>query len=313
MRVAVFGTGGVGGYFGARLAQAGEDVTFIARGEHLKAMRENGLHIESAKGDYTVSPIQAESDPTKVGLVDVVIVGVKAWQVPEAAEAMRPMVGDKTVVIPLQNGVEAPEQLAAVLDNSGAMPHVLGGMCQISAFIAAPGVIKHAGIEPQIAFNEMDNVERGRTAALQAAFARVGINAQVPADICVTMWDKFAFIAPFGGVGAVTRIPASGMRSIPETRSLLESAIGELVAVARARNVNLAEDTRARKMAFIDSLPEGTMASMTRDIMAGRPSELEAQNGAVVRMGKECNVPTPTHAFLYAALLPQEQKARKAL
>jgi 2-dehydropantoate 2-reductase len=312
MRVAVFGTGGVGGYFGARLVQAGEEVIFIARGEHLKAMRADGLRIESQKGDYTVSPTYAEADPAKVGVVDVVLVGVKAWQVPEAAAAMRPMVGEKTIVIPLQNGVDAPGQLAAVLDTPGAEPHVLGGLCQISALIAAPGVIKHAAIEPLIAFNELDGVERGRTAALHAAFARVGVNAQVPADIRVAMWNKFAFIAPFSGVGAVARASAGAIRSIPETRSLLEQAIGEVAAVGRAKGVQLAEDTTARTLAFIDSLPVAGMASMTRDIIAGRPSELETQNGAVVRMGKECNIPTSAHAFIYASLLPQEVNARAA-
>lgn len=312
MRVAVFGTGGVGGYFGARLAQAGEDVVFIARGEHLQAIREKGLSIESPKGNYTVSPAQAESDPAKIGVVDVVIVGVKAWHVPDAAEEIRPLVGHKTIVIPLQNGVDAPGQLAAVLDQPDSDPHVLGGLCQISALITGPGMVKHAGIEPLISFNELDGIERGRTAALQAAFIRVGVNAQVPPDIRLAMWNKFAFIAPFSGVGAVTRVSAVSVRSVPETRSLLEQAIGELAAVGRAKGVNMAEDTQARILTFIDSLPEGTMASMTRDILAGRPSELEAQNGAVVRMGKECNIPTPAHAFIYAALLPQERKVRGA-
>lgn len=312
MRVAVFGTGGVGGYFGARLAQAGEEVIFIARGEHLKAMRENGLRIESPKGDYTVLPTLAEADPEKVGVVDVVLVGVKAWQVPEAASSMRPMVGEKTIIIPLQNGVDAPGQLAAVLDTPGAEPHVLGGLCQISALIAAPGVIKHAAIEPLIAFNELDGVKRGRTEALQAAFARAGVNAQVPADIQVAMWNKFAFIAPFSGVGAVARAQAGALRSIPETRSLLEQAIREVVTVGLAMGVQLAVDTTARTLAFIDNLPESGTASMTRDIMAGRPSELEAQNGAVVRMGKECQISTPANAFIYASLLPQEFAARSA-
>lgn len=312
MRVAVFGTGGVGGYFGARLAQAGEEVVFIARGDHLKAMRADGLRIESLKGDFTVSPTRAEADPARVGVVDVVLVGVKAWQVPEAAAAMRPMVGEKTIVVPLQNGVDAPGQLAAVLDAPGAEPHVFGGLCQISALIAAPGVIKHVAMEPLISFNELDGVERGRTTALLAAFAKVGVNAQAPADIRVAMWNKFVFIAPFSGVGAVTRASAGGVRSIPQTRSLLEQAIREVVAVGQALGVQLANETSARTLAFIDSLPEGGMASMTRDIIAGRPSELETQNGAIVRMGKECNVPTPAHAFIYASLLPQEVKARAA-
>lgn len=313
MRVAVYGTGGVGGYFGGRLAQAGEEVIFIARGEHLQAIQTNGLRIESFKGNYTVSPARAEEDPARVGAVDVVLVGVKAWQVPDAAQAMRLLVDEHTMVIPLQNGVDAPTQLAAVLDEAAQTPHVLGGMCQISSLVAAPGVIQHVGIEPLIVFGELDGQKRGRAEALQAAFARSGVNAQIPADIQVAMWNKFTFIASFSGVGAVARAPAGALRGIPETRHFLQQAIREIYAVGRTLDIALSEDTVTRTMAFVDNLPESTTASMVRDIIAGRPSELSAQNGAVVRMGNECGIPTPTHAFIYASLLPLEQRARGIL
>ncbi len=306
MRIVVFGAGGVGGYFGGRLAQAGEDVTFIARGEHLRAIQTGGLRVDSIKGDFVVSPAQATDDPRQVGTVDVVLVTVKAWQVPEVAEAMRPMIGPDTFVVPLENGVEAPQQLAAVL---GA-EHVLGGLCQISAMIVAPGHIRHVGIEPYVAFGELDGRPSQRAERLRQAFERAGVKAEIPPDIQVAMWEKFLFIATISGLGAVTRAPAHIFRSLPQTRQLLEQALQEIVAVAQARGINLGQEAVQRRLAFIDSLPEGVTASMQRDIMDGRPSELEAQNGAVVRMGQQLGVPTPVHAFIYASLLPQELRAR---
>lgn len=306
MRIAVFGAGGVGGYFGGRLAQAGEEVTFIARGEHLRAIQTKGLKVDSIKGDFVVSPARATDDPGQVGIVDVVLVTVKAWQVPEAAQAMRPMIGPDTFVVPLENGVEAPEQLAAVL---GA-EHVLGGLCQISAMIVAPGHIRHVGIEPYVAFGELDGKPSPRAERLRQAFERAGVKAEIPPNIQVAMWEKFLFIAAISGLGAVTRAPAHIFRSLPQTRQLLEQALQEIVAVAQARGINLNQEAVQRRLAFIDSLPEGVTASMQRDIMDGRPSELEAQNGAIVRMGQKLGVPTPVHTFIYASLLPQELRAR---
>jgi 2-dehydropantoate 2-reductase len=309
MRIAVYGSGGVGGYFGGRLAQAGEEVTFIARGAHLEAIQKHGLTVKSIKGDFHIQPAQATDDPAKLGEVDVILLGVKAWQVPEAAHALRPLVGKHTFVVPLQNGVEAPEQLAAVLGKA----HVLGGMCQISVLLAAPGEIRHVGIEPYVAFGELDGAPSPRAENLRQAFLRAGVNAEVPANILVAMWTKFMFIASISGMGAVTRAPVGVVRSLPETRELLVHALKEVQAVAQARGVNLPEDAVERRLAFIDSLPVGVLASMQRDIADGRPSELESQNGAVVRMGRQFGVPTPVHEFLYACLLPQEKKARGEL
>lgn len=306
MRIAVYGIGGVGGYFGGRLAQAGEEMIFIARGQHLERIQKDGLRVESITGDFTAHPAQATDDPKRVGQVDAVIVGVKAWQVSEAAEAMRPLVGPETCVLPLQNGVDAPSLLAAVL---GDRP-VLGGMCQISAFIAAPGLIRHVGIEPSVLLGELDRRPSERTQRLLEVFQRAGVKASIPADIQLAMWDKFLFIAAFSGVGGVSRAPAGVVRATPETRRLLEQAMQEIVAVGKARGVAFPEDAIARRMAFVDSLAPGVVPSMVRDILEGRPSELGSQNGAVVRMGLEAGVPTPAHTFIYAALLPQELKAR---
>ncbi len=224
MRIAVFGTGGVGGYFGGRLAHAGEDVVFIARGEHLRALRADGLRVDSPDGDFTVFPAQAAEDPREVGPVDAVILGVKAWQVGQAAEAMRPLIGPATFVVPLQNGVEAPSQLAAVLGTE----HVFGGFCYIVSFIVGPGRIKHGGMKPYIAFGELDNRPSERGQRLLDAFSKAGVTAEMPPDIHAAMWGKFLFIASLSGVGAVTRAPAGVMRTLPETRQMLEEAVKEI-------------------------------------------------------------------------------------
>ena len=306
MRIAVFGTGAVGGYFGGRLAQAGEDVVFIARGGQLRALQAHGLRVDSIKGDFALSPVQATDDPAQVGVVDAVIMGVKTWQVPEAARAMRPLVGPETFVVPLENGVEAPDQLAAVL---GAK-HVLGGLCRIVSFVVGPGHVRHAGLEPYVALGEVDNRPSERAERLRDAFTQAGVNAEIPPDIRVAMWEKFLFIASFSGVGAVTRAPAGVMRELPETRQMLDQAMREVLAVAHARGVALPEESIPRTFALVDGLPPGGTASMQRDVMAGRPSELESQNGAVVRLGREVGVATPLHAFIYHSLIPMELQAR---
>jgi 2-dehydropantoate 2-reductase len=306
VRIAVFGTGAVGGYFGGRLAQAGEDVVFIARGEQLRALRDRGLRVDSLRGDFVVQSVQATDDPAQVGVVDAVLVGVKAWQVAEVAPACSPLVGAQTLVVPLQNGVEAPSQLAAVL---GA-EHVLGGLCRIVSLVVEPGHIRHAGLEPYVAFGKLDNRRSGRTERLREAFARAGVTAEIPPDIQVAMWEKFLFIASFSGVGAVTRAPAGVLRSLAETRQMLGQAMHEVLAVARAREIALPEEAISKTMTLIDSLPPGGTASMQRDVMEGRPSELESQNGAVVRLGQEVGVATPLHAFIYRSLLPLEMRAR---
>lgn len=309
MRIAIYGAGGVGGYFGGRLAQAGEEVIFIARGEHLRAMLQKGLRVDSIKGDFVISPVQATSDPRQVGEVDWILVAVKAWQVPEVAPEMLPMLGSNTGVVPLVNGVDAPSQLMAVL---GAQ-HVLGGLCRISVFRAAPGHIRHVGIEPSVAFGELNLQLTPRVEQLRQAFERAGVNVTVPPNIHVAMWEKFTFIAAISGMGAITRVPAGPLRSVPETRLLLIQAIEEIVAVARQRGIPLPADAAARTLAVIDGLPAEVIASMQRDIMDGKPSELASQNGAVVRMGLESGVPTPVNAFIYHCLLPQELMARGEL
>lgn len=309
MRIAVFGTGGVGGYFGGRLAHAGEDVAFIARGKHLEALRSDGLRVDSTGGDFHVHPVVATDDPADIGLVDHVLVAVKAWQVPDAARRMPPLIGEDTAVVPFENGVEAPEHLAEVIGET----HVLGGLCVILASLSGPGHVTHAGYEPAVAFGELDNRPSRRAEELRDAFIRAGVKADVPQNIHVAMWRKFLFITGFSGVAAVARLPVGGWRQEGETKSMLLRAFQEVEAVARAKEIDLPPDAVEAAMGMIDSLPDDGIASMQRDIMQGRPSELEAQTGAVVRFGRNLGVRTPVNEFIYAALLPQERKARSQI
>lgn len=305
MRIAIFGAGGAGGYFGARLAQAGEDIVFIARGEHLKAIREHGLTVETSSGEAVVRA-EATDDPKRVGEVDFVIVGVKTWQLPEAARAMRPMVGPRTSVVPLQNGVEAAEQLSAEFSAS----HVLAGTCGTISRVVAPGRILSIGETNFIKFGETDNRRSERVERLRAAFERAGVRAEVPADIEAAVWEKFVFVAPYGGVGAVTRMPAGVIRTVPETRRMIERGMREILDVARAYKISLADGIVERTMRLLDALAPDATTSLQRDIAAGKPSELEAWSGAVVRLGQRAGVATPLHEFIYHSLLPSERRAR---
>lgn len=307
MRIAIFGAGAVGGYFGGRLAQAGHDVTFIARGEHLRAMQQTGLRVQSIQGDFVVDPVDATDDPASVGAVDAILVTVKTWQIPEAAEAMHSLVGPGTFVIPLENGVEAAAQLAAVLGEE----HVLGGLCRIISSVVGPGRIRHAGISPTITFGELDGRRTDRVERLYEAFKDAeGVTPEIAPDIQVAIWSKFLFIAALSGVGAVTRAPAGVLREVPETRRMLVEAMEEIVALGRFRGVALPAGAVDETMAFVDALPPEGTASMQRDILAGKPSELKAQNGAVVRLAEGTGVGVPVNASIYASLLPQELRAR---
>lgn len=305
MRIAIFGTGGAGGYFGAQLARAGEDVIFIARGEHLQAICTHGLRVETPKGEIVIQPAQASNDPAQVGVVDAVIVGVKAWQVTETARAMEPMIGPNTFVVPLQNGVEASSQLATVL---GA-DHVLGGLCGTLSWIVSPGRIRSIGQVHFIKFGELDKRPSERAEQLRQAFERAGVKVEIPLDIHVALWEKFLFVVSFGGVGAVTRAPIGVIRTLPETRRLLEQCMREIFAVARTRQIALSDGIVEKSMMFLDSLAPSGTTSLQRDIADGKPSELDAWNGAVVRLGREVGVATPLHEFIYHSLLPLELRA----
>ncbi|MCF8105792.1 MAG: 2-dehydropantoate 2-reductase [Desulfohalobiaceae bacterium] len=309
MRIAVFGTGGAGGYFGARLAEAGEDVIFIARGAHLEAILSHGLRVDSPKGDMLIRPARAVAEPAEAGPVDIVLLGVKAWQVREAAQAMEPFIGPETVVVPLQNGVEAAAQLMEVLGPS----HVLGGLARIISFRIEPGHIAHTGLEPYLAFGDLNGRPNSRAERFRQACEGAGIRAEIPEDIQAALWEKFLFVVSFGGIGAATDMPIGVLRSLQETRRLLIESMEEIAAVARARNIALPVDCVQKTIAFMDTLPEGGTTSLQRDLAEGRPSELEAWNGAVVRLARESGLAAPLNDFIYSSQLPKELRARGQL
>jgi 2-dehydropantoate 2-reductase len=308
MRIAIFGAGGVGGYFGGRLAQAGHSVAFLARGAHLEALRRDGLAVESVAGDFSVRPVEATADAAEIGPVEAVLVCVKAWQVREVGPALGPLLGPRTFAVPLQNGVEAADELVATLGPDRVVP----GVCRILSFVAGPGRIRHTGVMPRVEFAETDGRASARVAALRGAFEKAaGLSVITPPDITAALWEKFLFIAPVSAVGAVTRMAAGAFRAVPETRSLLEQAMGEIVAVGRVRGVAWPDDVMARTLAIIDGLPAEGTASMQRDLAEGRPSELDYQVGAVVRLAALAGVEVPASTFLYASLLPAERRARE--
>ena len=310
MKICIFGAGAIGGYFGGRLAQAGLEVTFIARGKHLEAIVNDGLHVKSLNGDFTINPAKAVVQPEKVGIVDVVLCCVKSWQVADAAEQMRPMIGPETLVIPLQNGINAHDILSQALGSD----HILPGLCKLLAMVESPGHIRHAGAEPFLAFGEMSGKPGERANKVAQAFAKAkGMTVHASRNIYAQLWKKLMLVAPWGGMGAVTRSPIGTIRSLPETREMLMDSIREVYHVARANNVEIDEASVSDTINFIDNLPAGGTASMQRDIMEGRPSELREQCGAIVRHGEKGDVRTPVNRFIYHSLLPMEQMARGQL
>ena len=247
-----------------------------------------------------------DSRTTEVGDVDVIVLGVKAEQVIEAAEAMGPMIGPNTSVMPLQNGVEATSQLSRVLGEQ----HVLGGLCGTLSWVTAPGRIRNIGDVNFVKFGELDKRSSERTDQLRKVFDHAGIDVQVPEDINQSLWEKFLFVVSFGGVGAVTRAPIGVIRTLPDTRRMLERCMQEILLVARGFQIEIDDNIVSSTMDFVDSLPENGTTSLQRDICTGKPSELEAWNGAVVRLGNSVEIAVPLHTFIYRSLLPLELKAR---
>ena len=300
MRIAILGPGGVGGYFGGRLAAAGEDVTFIARGAHLKAIRDTGLRVESANGDFHVHPARATDDPATVGPVDAVLFAVKLFDTEAAAEFARPLVGPDTVVVNLQNGVESEAITAGILGPD----RVMGGVAYIAAVIAEPGLVRQTGAFARLVFGEMDGTLSDRGRRLEDACRRAGIEATLSPQVQVEIWRKFLMLAAVSSITTATRRPIGALRGDPDLRRLFADAIAEAAAVGRASGVALPPDAEAATMTLLDGLPAPMVASMVHDLNAGRRLELDRLGGAVVRLGRALGVPTPVHAALYAVLKP---------
>lgn len=298
MKIAIVGVGGVGGYFGARLAAAGEDVAFIARGSHLAAMREEGLRIESANGNLRLHPVRASDKPSEIGPVDVVVISVKLWDTENAAAAAKPLVGRDTAVVSFQNGVDAAERLSAVVGAS----HVMGGVAHIAAAIAAPGVIKHTGTMARLTVGELAGGQSRRVDAFAAAAKRAGIECVASSDIRRAIWEKFIFLSTFSGLTALLRLPKGPIYADAETKTLFREALAEATAVARACGVALPDDHVDKTLAFGEGLPAEMKSSMLVDLENGRRLEVPWLSGTVARLGREKGVATPVHALIWTAL-----------
>lgn len=300
MRITILGAGGIGGYYGGLLARAGHDVVFLARGAHLAAMQERGLRVESVHGDFVLPAVEATDDPGHVGPVDLVLVTVKSYDLEHAAEGARPMLGPQTVVLPLLNGLDAADRLAARL---GEAP-VLAGVTHISSSIAAPGLIRQVSPLRRIMLGERNGAITPRAERIRDALAASGAEVILAPAIDVALWEKFLFIASISGVCCLARQPIGPVMNTPETRQLYLDALGEIEALAHARQVGLASDVVERTVRLTESFDQETRPSMLVDLQAGRRLELEAMNGTVVRYGQHAGIPTPVHRVVYAALKP---------
>jgi 2-dehydropantoate 2-reductase len=304
--IAIFGVGGAGGYFGARLVQAGHDVVFIARGAHLEAIRRDGLMVETDDGSFVARPRVATDDPSEAGAVSVVVLGVKTWQIEDSARAMRPLLRRATIVVPLQNGVEAAERISRVV---GA-DRVLGGLCGTISRLDGPGRIRSVGGTNFIRFGELDHRVRARTRRLRQAFADAGVTVEIPRDIHLALWQKLLFVVPIGSVGAFAGADVGTIRADAGLHDMLHAAMHEIDAVGRTRGIPFPDDAVEAALRFVDGLAPAATSSLQRDLAAGRPSELDDWTGAVVRLGREARVPTPVHETILAKLAPLEAAAR---
>ena len=299
MKIAIFGSGGVGGYFGGRLAAAGEAVTFIARGTHLTALREGGLHIESPNGALHLPAVTATDDPAQVGPVDVVLFTVKLYDVDAAAATLKPMIGPNTVVITLQNGVDAVDMVAK---HVGA-DHVAGGVAYIVIVIDKPGHLRHTTAQ-SLVFGEPDGSRSPRLVAFEEAGIRAGFQAKASATIEADLWTKFVRLSTWSGMTTVTRSPMGGVRDNEELFAMMMAAIDETIAVGKARGIVFPPTLMDDTIALIRNFPASSKSSMLEDLERGRRLELPWLSGAVVRLGREAGVPTPTHQFIAAVLQP---------
>jgi 2-dehydropantoate 2-reductase len=300
MRVAVVGAGGVGGGFGAALAKAGADVTFIARGPHLAAMRREGLKVHSPRGDTHLVPTQATDDPAEIGAVDIVLFCVKLWDVESAGAAIKPLVGANTAVIPLQNGIDAAERLLPILGGNA----VMGGVAQISASITAPGIVQQVGTFMRMIFGELDGKQSKRGEDFLALCLKAGFDATLSDRILTELWMKFILLATNAGITAATRQPIGRLRDDPDLRPIMIAAFQEVIDVGRARGIALPADALAKILDFVGHAPPAMKASMALDLERGNRLELPWLNGKVVELGRQLGVATPTHAMMYAMLKP---------
>ena len=298
MRIAVIGAGGIGGIYGAALAKSGADVTFVARGAHLAAMRENGLRIEGDRGETHIQPTQATANIAGIGVVDYVLLCVKLWDVESAGEQLRPIVGPQTSVVPLQNGIDAADRLIPILGREA----VMGGSAFVTGSIVAPGVIRQTGTYHRMTFGELDRSVSARGERLRDLCAAAGLEGVLSLDIRVPLWEKFIVLVPLSGLNALTRVPLGKYRDDPDLFALLEASLRETVAVGLAEGIRLAPDTVSKSISMIRAIPPYHMTSMGNDLLSGKRLELPWFAGKVVELGRLHGIPTPVNGLIYAGL-----------
>ncbi|MRT92639.1 ketopantoate reductase family protein [Ancylomarina sp. 16SWW S1-10-2] len=308
MKIGIIGTGGVGGYFGAKLAAAGNDVQFLARGEHLKAIQSKGLQVKSIKKDVHIQPANASDKISDLSDCDLVIFACKAKQVRETAVQLSKTLKKEAWILPLQNGVLAADELAEFFDRK----QILGGLCMIFSFIESPGVISHVGLnEPMIIFGELDQTKSERCKTVLHLFEKADIRCKQSEDIHASLWQKFILIC-LSGLGAIANEGYGLIRETPESRSLLVDVLTEVSQIAKAKSINLPKDIVEKSMAIVDSYPADSMSSLARDVLSGKSSEIDYQNGTVVRFGLELGIATPANKFVLGMVKLLEQKNCKA-
>lgn len=305
MKIIVYGAGGVGGYFGGKLAQVGNDVTFIARGKHLEAILKNGLQVKSINGDFTVYP-KVTDDILTISNSDLIILGVKSWQIPSIATSLKSMIDEKTMVLPLQNGADNAEKLLKVLKPQ----NVLAGLCRIVSKVEAPGIINHFAFEPEIIFAENDNCATERVKKVKSIFDNAGFKNKISSDIHLDIWRKFLFITMVSGMGAITREVFGVLKEDNSIRKIIINTGEEIMKIANAKGISITQNDIDIAMKSFDNSKYNTTASMQRDIMEGKSSELENFNGYIVKQSQELGIETPVNSFIYHCLLPQEKRAR---
>ncbi|APG61002.1 ketopantoate reductase family protein [Christiangramia salexigens] len=309
MEVLVYGVGGVGGYFGGKIAKAGYNVSMIARGEHLKAIQRDGLEIESINGDFKINPKLATDDLQEVPKPDLVILGIKSWQIPQVAQELKSVIKDNTMILPLQNGADNFEKLLKVFPEK----NVLAGLCFVVSYIETPGKIKHSAFEPTISFGEIDNRLSKRIKELKALFDASGIKNFNPENIQLEIWKKFLFITTVSGIGGLTRVSIDKIRESDYLYKMMQDTANEIKELANAKNIPITREHVKQVFKTIHSQPAGTTASTQRDIMNGKPSELDNFNGYIVKEAARLGVDAPVNRSIYECLKPMETLARKSL
>ncbi|TLX73265.1 2-dehydropantoate 2-reductase [Labilibacter sediminis] len=305
MNIAIIGAGGVGGYFGGRLAQAGNNVTFVARGEHAKSIKEKGLQIISPLGNYVVENSTVVDSPLKIKDPDIILLGVKAWQVKEIAQQLKQVVLNNTVIIPLQNGVMAAKELLDVLPAH----NVMGGLCSIFSKIKEPGVIEHMSAKPTLVFGELNNTVSERAEKIKQVLDEAEIHNKLSEYVQGDTWKKFMLIC-LGALGALTRANYGVLCNTPALRDMLLNMLEEMYEVSQKEGIQLKPSIKERTMQIMDNFSSEATSSMARDIWAVKPSELDYQIGTVVHLAQKHQINVPTCFFIYHTLLPQEKQAR---